>query len=275
MTLRKQRRLPAARRAVTVAATAGTALAGTLLTAPSAHAADSDITFSNVVVNKGKPIVLGTGTQIEVPLTYTVKTKVKLDDWWVSVYRGTLDGTETVLANGWIQWSCRQSAAGGYTYYDCDESLQVDPDKLAGGKKLVNSDATTWKTVATAIKPGGGYDTDLLSYTTRLKRASVIASADAGPEPVTKGKPITVKGTLKRANWNTHRYDLYGGQKVTLQFKAAGTTTYTNVKTVSTTSAGALKTTVTAGKDGTWRWYYAGNSVTGAYATNGDYVDVR
>ncbi|CAM5350097.1 Calcium-binding protein OS=Streptomyces glaucescens OX=1907 GN=SGLAU_32875 PE=4 SV=1 [Streptomyces glaucescens] len=236
MTLRK-RRLPAARRVVTVLTTAGAALASTLFTAPGAHAADSDITFSNVVINKGKPIVLGTGAQIEVPLTYTVKTKAKLDDWWVSVYRGTLDGSETVLASGWIQWNCRQSAAGGYTYYDCDESLQVDPDQLTGSKKLVNSDATIWKTSGTAIKIGGSYDTDLLSYTTRLKRASVIASADASPEPVTKGKPITVKGTLKRANWNTHRYDLYGAQKVTLQFKAAGTTTYTNVKTISTMTA--------------------------------------
>ncbi|MGC0329383.1 hypothetical protein RKD23_002373 [Streptomyces sp. SAI-170] len=272
MTLRKQRRLS---RAATVLTAAGTALASTLLMAPGAHAADSDITFSNVVINKGKPIVLGTGAQIEVPLTYTVKTNVKLDDWWVSAYRGTLDGSEKVLAIGTIQWSCRQSTAGGYTFYDCDESLQVDPDLLVGGDKLVNSDATVWKTTGTAIKVGGGYDTDLLSYTTRLKRASVIESADASPEPVAKGKPITIKGTLKRANWNTHRYDLYGGQKVVLQFKAAGTTAWTYVKTVTTSTTGALKTTVTAAKDGTWRWYYAGNSITGAKATTGDYVDVR
>jgi hypothetical protein len=246
-----------------------------MLTAPSAHAADSDITFSNVVINKGKPIVLGTGAQVEVPLTYTVKTNVKLDDWWVSAYRGTYGQNEYTLAIGWIQWNCAQSSAGGYTYYDCNESLQIDPDMLPGGRKLVNSDATTWKTAATAIKTGGSYDSDLLSYTTRLKRASVIEGADASPEPVVKGSPITLKGTLKRANWNTHRYDVYGGQKVVLQFKAAGTTAYSYVKTVTTSSTGALKTTVTAAKDGTWRWYYAGNSITGAKATSGDYVDVR
>ena len=268
------RRLPAARRAVTVLTTAGAALASTLFTAPGAHAADSDITFSSVVINKGKPIVLGTGARIEVPLTYTLKTKAKLDHWSVRVRRGTGDNV-TMLAIGSIQWSCGQSGAGGYTYYDCDESLQIDPDTLPSGKKLVNSDATVWNTSGLAIKVDGSSDLDLLSTTTRLKRASVIAGADASPEPVTKGKPITVKGTLKRANWTTHRYDLYGGQKVTLQFKAAGTTTYTNVKTITATSAGALKTTATAAKDGTWRWYYAGNSVTGAYATNGDYVDVR
>ncbi|MFJ5779384.1 hypothetical protein [Streptomyces sp. NPDC093094] len=275
MTLPIQDRFPAARRAATVFAAAGTALASMLLTAPSAHAADSDITFSAVVINKGKPIVVGTGAEIEVPMTYTVRTKAKLDDWSIRVYRGTFGSNSRGLAIGTIQWNCMQSSAGGYTYHDCDESLQIDPLMLPGGKKLVNSDATTWKTAGLAIKVGGGYDDDLLAYTTRLKRASLIESADASPEPVTKGKPITVKGTLKRANWDTHRYDLYGGQKVTLQFKAAGTTTYTNVKTLTTTSTGALKTTVTAAKDGTWRWYYAGDSVTGAKATTGDYVDVR
>ncbi|MET9735333.1 hypothetical protein ABZZ79_33290 [Streptomyces sp. NPDC006458] len=270
-----RRGFPAGRRATTVLAAAGTMLAGTLLAAPGAHAADSDITFSDVVINKGKPIVLGTGAEVEVPLTYTVKTKVKLDDWWVSAYRGTFGQNEYTLAGSTIQWSCAQSSAGGYTFYDCKESMFVDPDAMVNGRTRVNGDATTWKTVATAIKIGGGYDDDLLSYTTRLKRASVIEGADASPEPVTKGKPITIKGTLKRANWSTHRYDLYGGQKVTLQFKAAGTTAYTNVKTITTTSTGALKTTVTAAEDGTWRWYYAGDSVTGAKATTGDYVDVR
>ncbi|MFJ8085955.1 hypothetical protein ACIQ6Y_35930 [Streptomyces sp. NPDC096205] len=272
MTLRKQRRLS---RAATVLTAAGTALASTLLMAPGAHAADSDITFSDVVINKGKPIVLGTGAEIEVPMTYTLKTKVRLDSWQVSAYRGTYGQNSYHLAIGTIRWNCSQSSAGGYTFYDCDESLQVDPDMLPGGRKLVNSDATVWKTAGLGIKVGGGYDDDLLSYTTRLKRASVIEGADAGPEPVTKGKPITIKGTLKRANWNTHRYDVYGGQKAVLQFKAAGTTAWTYVKTVTTSTTGALKTTVTAAKDGTWRWYYAGNSVTGAKATTGDYVDVR
>lgn len=270
MTLRTQRRLPAARRAATVLAAACTALASTMLVAPSAHAADSDITFSNVVVNKGRSIALGLSGDVEVPLTYTLKTNAKLESWWVTVYRGPWgEYGQRNLPATYLRTSCPQSAAGGYTFYDCNETVNID----AGS--LTNSDATVWKTSGTAIKSGGGYDEDLFSTTVRLKRASLIAGADAGPEPVTKGQPITVKGTLKRANWSTNRYDVYAGQTVVLQFKAAGTTTYTNVKSVTTSSTGTLRTTVTAAKDGTWRWYYAGNSITGAKATSGDYVDVR
>ncbi|MFE1444648.1 hypothetical protein [Streptomyces sp. NPDC058739] len=258
----------AGRRAATVLAAAGTALAGTLLAAPGAHAADSDITFSDVVVNKGQPVVLGTGAEVEVPVTYTLKTKVRLDGFWVELYRGTWGHYEDRLDNA-IQQYCPKSSSGGYTYYDCDDTLFYSP------RTFVNSDAGTWKTYGTAVKVGGGYDDDLLAPSVSIRRASLIESADASPEPVTSGEPITVKGTLKRANWNTRRYDLYGGQRVTLQFKAAGTTAYTSVRTITTTPTGAMRTTVTASKDGTWRWYYAGNSVTGAKATTGDYVDVR
>jgi hypothetical protein len=270
MTLRQRRRFPAARRATTVLAAAGTALAGTLLTAPGAHAADSDIAFSNVVINKGRSVALGTSGEVEVPQTYTLKTNTKLDSWWITVYRGPYgEYGHRNLPGITTRWSCAESAAGGYTFYDCNESINIDADYLT------NSDATVWKTAGTALKAVSGYDEDLFSATVRLKRASVIASADASPEPVTKGQPITVKGTLKRANWSTNRYDTYAGQSVTLQFKAAGSTTYTNVKSVTTSSTGAFKTTVTAAKDGAWRWYYAGNSITGAKVSAGDYVDVR
>ncbi|WP_413758506.1 hypothetical protein [Streptomyces sp. MMBL 11-3] len=265
----------AARRTATAALTAALALTGVALTAPTASAAENDISFSNVVINDGKPIVVGISAEVEAPLTYTVKSKVSLDTWWVSAYRGTY-GNEYTLANTTTQWYCRQSSAGGYTYRDCDETMTIDPDSMPGGNgnKLVNSDAAVWKTSGTGIKLNGGYDNDQLSATVRLQRASRIQSMNATPEPVAPGKAITVTGTVQRANWSAHRYDNYGGRSVKLQFKPAGSSTYTTLKSVTANSSGHLKTTVTATKDGTYRWRYSGNTTTGASNSAGDSVDV-
>ncbi|MFD7712837.1 hypothetical protein ACFV6E_30995 [Streptomyces sp. NPDC059785] len=255
----------------------GMTLVGWGLTTPAAHAAESDISFSNVVLNNGKPVVVGISAAVEAPLTYTVKSKVTLDDWWVEAYRGTYGKNEYTLAASVIRWSCAKSSAGGYTYRDCDETMYIDPDDMpvGNGNRLVNSDATAWKSLGTAIKKDGSWDTDLLSATVRLQRASRIQKMNASPEPVTKGKPITVTGVVQRANWGAHRYDNYGGRSVKLQFKPAGSSTYTTVKSVTASSTGQLKTTVTASKDGTWRWRYSGNTTTGASNSSGDYVDVK
>ncbi|MGW3851660.1 hypothetical protein [Streptomyces fagopyri] len=270
-----QRSRPARRRVAAAAVAGGMALVGVGLTAPTAHAAEGDISFSKVVINNGKPIVVGISAEVEVPLTYTVKSSVSLDDWWVEAYRSN-NSTKYLLAISTTRWTCKSSSAGGYTFRDCDETMSIDPDGMPGGNgnHLVNSDAAEWKTLGTGIKKNGGYDTDLLSATTRLLRASRIQNTNASPEPVAKGKQITVTGTVQHANWSQHRYDNYGDRLVKLQFKPAGSSTYATVKTVTAGSTGSLKTTVTASHDGTWRWSYGGNTTTGASNSSGDYVDV-
>ncbi|MFD8734645.1 hypothetical protein ACFV06_06955, partial [Streptomyces sp. NPDC059618] len=59
------------------------------------------------------------------------------------------------------------------------------------------------------------------------------------------------------------------------QFKKKGSTTYTTVKTVRTSSTGALKTTVTASADGYYRYSFAGTTTTPAVSAAGDFVDVK
>ncbi len=90
-----------------------------------------------------------------------------------------------------------------------------------------------------------------------------------------KGKTLTVTGKLSRANWEDHRYHGYTSQPVKLQFRKAGTSTYTTAKTVHSDSAGNLKTTTTALYDGYWRFSFAGTSTTPAVSATGDYVDVK
>jgi hypothetical protein len=109
-----------------------------------------------------------------------------------------------------------------------------------------------------------------------LKRRTTWGETfNASPEPVTKGANITLKGTLGVADWEQLKYVGYAGRKVWVQFKATGETTYTTVKKVDTTTGGKFSTTIKATEDGTWRLYYAGNSVAGIAASPGDKVDVQ
>ncbi|MFF7359131.1 hypothetical protein ACFZA1_42090 [Streptomyces filipinensis] len=55
----------------------------------------------------------------------------------------------------------------------------------------------------------------------KIKRYAELATTQATPEPVTKGKTLTVTGTLTRADWNTNTYTGFAAQKVALQFKKA------------------------------------------------------
>ncbi|KAB1977869.1 DUF5707 domain-containing protein [Streptomyces triticiradicis] len=134
--------------------------------------------------------------------------------------------------------------------------------------------AGKWNVAVYAVGNDGDYVEKDVYKNSWVKRAASFSGFNASPEPVAKGKTITVTGTLKRASWTYLKYYGYGSQNVQLQFKKAGTSTYSTVKTVKSSSSGYLKTTVTASADGTWRFHYAGNS-TSSVADAYDYVDVR
>jgi hypothetical protein len=113
------------------------------------------------------------------------------------------------------------------------------------------------------------------AYSFVVRRATAISSFNASPEPVAKGKPITIKGLLRSANWDQEKYLPLRYASVRVQFKRAGTTTWSTVKTVKSSSTGWVSTTVTASYDGTWRLNYGGGSAFGSRVSGGDYVDVR
>ncbi|WP_329337809.1 hypothetical protein OG866_24445 [Streptomyces sp. NBC_00663] len=243
-----------------------------------------DLSFSNVKVNKGKPIVAGIANQVTVPVTYTVTHAEDIDlnasdfVFDVEIYRGTYDEPLNILwGDDWP--TCTETSA---TTDTCTGTIDVYP-----GDELVNADAATWKAIGYAIdwndqdpmsedidwSKVGYVDQDALT-TTKLQRYSKL-TVNASPEPVTKGKTITVTGKLTRANWETHKYAGYTGQSVKLQFRKKGSTTYSTVKTITTNSTGNLSTTVKAAADGYFRYSFAGTSTTPAVSAAGDFVDVK
>ncbi|MDQ0714241.1 putative membrane protein [Streptomyces luteogriseus] len=279
----------------TVAAVAG-ALALSALVVPAAQAADApsgkqafssaaadtgtgttastlDVTFSNVKVNSGKNIVVGTTNMVSVPVTFTVTHAADLDtssDNFATgplIYHGSsLDTADNVL----ISDDPATCTAASSTVLNCKGVINIRP---ADGD-LFNSDAGTWGAGALAVTSDGAEKMQGGLGTTKVQRYSKL-TVNAGPEPVYKGKTITSTGKLSRANWEDNAYHGYTNQPVKLQFRKAGTSTYTTVKTVYSDSYGNLKATATAQYDGYWRFSFAGTTTTPAVNATGDYVDVK
>jgi hypothetical protein len=110
------------------------------------------------------------------------------------------------------------------------------------------------------ITPGGAAD---LSLT--LLRASTFGSSFSATPQVKKGKKITIKATLVRANWNgAKRLKAVGFTKARaqLQFEADGSSKFKTVKILTAGTGGRIKTTVKASKSGRWRLAFGGVSST-------------
>ncbi|GGY95114.1 calcium-binding protein [Streptomyces poonensis] len=155
----------------------------------------------------------------------------------------------------------------------CTASVKVDPKV----DYLSNANAGTWYVDAWIDAKDGDFVWEEKAGSFKFQRASKL-TVNASPEPVKKGKTITVTGNLTRANWETLKYGGYSAQSVKLQFKKKGTSTYKTVKTVksgSGKSAGVLKTTVKASVDGTYRYSFAGTSTASAVSSSGDAIDVK
>jgi hypothetical protein len=279
----------------TVAAVSG-ALALSALVVPAAHAADApsgkqafssasadagtgttastlDVTFSDVKVNSGKNIVVGTTNVVSVPVTYSVTHAADLDtgsDHFATgplIYHGSSVDTADNL---FISDDPATCTAASSTVLNCKGVINIRP---ADGD-LYNSDAGTWGAGALAVTSDDEEKMEGGLGTTKVQRYSKL-TVNAGPEPVYKGKTITSTGKLSRANWEDNAYHGYTNQPVKLQFRKAGTSTYTTVKTVTSDQYGNVKATATAAYDGYWRFSFAGTTTTPAVNATGDYVDVK
>ncbi|MFI5994437.1 hypothetical protein ACIBAC_21675 [Streptomyces sp. NPDC051362] len=253
-------------------------------TGPSGEPYDLDVTFSNIKVNAGKAIPVGTTKQVTVPVTYTLKhgsdVDITADDFLTGpyLYKGSFDAPDNTLFGDYAA-SCTATSA---TAASCKGNVDIYPEEL------FNSDAGAWKAAALAIAYNGqdpdDDDIDLSKVgiadqggftSPNIQRYSRL-TVNASPEPVKKGKTVTVTGLLSRANWDTGKYAGYTVQPVGLQFRKKSSSTYTStLKTVKSDSKGNLKTTTTATVDGYFRYNFAGTSTTPAVKATGDYVDVQ
>ncbi|MFG2559307.1 hypothetical protein [Streptomyces sp. NPDC048496] len=237
-----------------------------------------DLTFSKVTVNGGKPIAVGTTATKTVATTYTVTHAADVNIFSpdfvldIGLYRGSFDTPTNELFGAELP-TCKAVSS---TVATCKGRIDISPyDDLIG-----NADAATWKVTGFAVDLSNP-DPSQIDFavqdglgTTKLQRFSKL-TVNASPEPVKKGRTITITGKLSRANWETHAYAGYSAQPVKLQFRKKTGSTYTTLKTIKSGSTGNLKTTATATVDGYWRYSFAGTATTPAVTSAVDFVDVR
>ncbi|MEU6256934.1 calcium-binding protein [Streptomyces sp. NPDC047043] len=220
-------------------------------------------TVGDAVVNSGHDVIVGITRNVVFPVTVTGSDDSGLSFADVDL-KGPHGGFYTTDAY------CETPTA-------CTTSFTVNAHPAPGSDDpvdLANANAGTW-TVDALVDANDGdsvFAPGVGSFS--LKRAARV-TVNASPEPVPKGAHITITGKLVRANWDTYRYAGYAGRAVKLQFRPKGSSTYTTIATVNTSSTGTLHTTVKAVKDGYWRWHFTGTTTTGPATAPGDYVDVR
>ena len=223
-------------------------------------------TISNVKVNGGKAVVVGTSGMAEFTATFTATDPSGIASAGLYLWHGsynTPDGLQ-ITRTECTPVNATTTNCTAYLYiYDVRYSLASNA--LAG----------TWQAeVWASAKDGAGFIDRHGAGSVAIKRITTL-SGDATPEPVKKGKTITVSGALTRADWQSWSYKPYASQSVVLQWAKVNTSTWTTVKTVKTDANSKLKTTVTAGSDGSYRFSFAGDAASAPSTSTPDYIDVQ
>ncbi|SBU97896.1 hypothetical protein YW5DRAFT_05683 [Streptomyces sp. Ncost-T6T-1] len=229
--------------------------------------------LSGVTVNGGNSAAVGTkNTQ-----TITVKWKLSggstLYGSHASLWRGTdiASEPEQFITSEQFNAGTEPCVPSGDATFDCTATYKINPRI-----DLKNEDAGAWKISLWAVTDATtGVDTDN-ARTWYLQRWSRLSN-NAAPEPVAKGKTITITGKLERANWDTYKYAGYTQQIVHLQERSltGSYATTSSHRTGTGSQAGVEKKTRTATTDRCYRYAFEGTSTTPPVNGTGDCVDVR
>lgn len=103
------------------------------------------------------------------------------------------------------------------------------------------------------------------------KASTTFRTMNVSPEPVKRGRTLTVKGTLHRDDTGAP----VPGAKVTVMFRKRGSSKWSGIKSTTTNGSGAFRTTVKARTDGSWEIVYRGGGSYLPAGSHNDYVNVR
>ncbi|GAA1292292.1 hypothetical protein Psi02_49570 [Planotetraspora silvatica] len=223
--------------------------------------------ITNVTVNGGKPIRFDASGSSTIKARFTATDPSGIIDGDLYLYHGSYNTPDGVVMDG-NPATCTKASVWTSV---CEVTFLIDARDALGRNAL----AGPWKVAAWANAADKKSYADLHAAATVSIVGLSRLTADATPEPVRKGKALTVTGKLTRANWQTGTYTGYAGQSVNLQFRKSGTSAYVTKKTVKTDASGNLRTTITASANGFWRYVFAGSSTTVAVTSAADGVVVH
>ncbi|MDX2939423.1 hypothetical protein [Streptomyces ipomoeae] len=169
-------------------------------------------------------------------------------------------------ANGKTGWSTKKTVKTGFDEQFIVEGLQGNAD---GYWRLRYAGSTTKDIKGTTSKA-----------VRKVRALTRVKGANASPEPVRKGRTLTVKGVLQEAKpastvgWTS--WKAYGSKKVQILFRPKGKKTWYLMGTVKTKANGSFSKGFKAQLDGTWvPVFLEPDSKHFAGAGAEDYVDVR
>ncbi|MFI0963869.1 calcium-binding protein [Streptomyces sp. NPDC021080] len=214
----------------------------------------------------GNDVVLGTtdSRTITVQLEASDNSGITVADF--TLFHGsTLAKADAVLKSTETAPGCKASGTSSV----CTRHFTINPRR-----DLHNSLAGTWKVAVDVHAKDGDY-VKTEGYTTFFMQRFSKLTADAAPEPVKKGSSLTVTGKLSRANWDTHDYRGYAGQRGYLEFRTPGTDYYQSLGYTPSSTTGTLSAKVTASSDRYWCYEFRATMTTPGVKATGDFVDVR
>ncbi|MDX6364461.1 MAG: hypothetical protein QOC85_3471 [Streptomyces sp.] len=163
--------------------------------------------------------------------------------------------------DGRTGWKTQKTVKTGF-----DEQFYTDLPGYTDGYWRLSYAGSTSKDVK-------GTASDALRRNRSLTR---IKGANASPEPVRKGRTITVKGVLQDRKPGASSWQAYGGKKVQILFRPKGKKTWYLMTTVTAKANGSFSKGLTAQQDGTWvPVFLEPDSKHFVGSGSEDYVDVR
>ncbi|MEY9992923.1 hypothetical protein ABIE67_004955 [Streptomyces sp. V4I8] len=259
--------------ATATAAALSAALAVTALAVPAGGAEQDDTptTFRDIQVNQSRDytVVVGAARKTAFLVSATVSDPSGVQgvsyELWHGESRAEADGRMT-------QAGFDRCVKMSETTSKCQAVVIADPY----GNLRSNALAGVWGVSAVAVDGAGNVTReDDEPWLARIKRQTHLSQADATPEPVKKGKDLTVKVRMIVASWEKHKDVPLIGHQVLLQFRKGTSGAFTTLKKVKTDRNGWATTTVQATVDGEYRYDFAGTSLTQARAGRADFVDVK
>jgi hypothetical protein len=218
-------------------------------------------------VNGGKDLTFGTTGTKAFTATFSATDPSGIAGGDLYLYHGSYATPDAVLMSG-SPADCVKSSdttSRCTARFSADVRVDVARNALAGA----------WKVAAWAhAGDGHGFADRHAVAALGIKRDGKLTT-NGTPEPVKKGRTMTVTGALTRAGWDSWTFQAYASRPVVLQFRKVKTTAWKAVKTVKTDAGGKLKTTIKAASDGSWRFVYAGDAVSAPVTSVADYVDVK
>lgn len=218
------------------------AVGGILLPSIQQQASHGDTRILGVVVNGGKPIVLGASGSADFAFSITAEDKSGIKSVgsigiWSANY-GILVPSKA---------SCRATSK---TVSVCTGTSSVSVPK----RQIYDDMAGSWFLQATANANDGDKRTEDKAGRFKILK-QVTATLYGATTPVAKGQPFSVSGQLLKPDWKSQQMVANPGAKAQLEFCTVADCSRTKVvATAKANSSGNVSVTVRAAQTGTYLW---------------------